>query len=98
MKRVIKVALLAATLAPVPVIGAAPAYARAQIGVTVDLGNIAFAYTDGYWDRDHHWHRWRNAEEERSYRQSNRAHFYDHRHDRDHDRGWRDHDRYWSRG
>ena len=75
MKYVIKAALLAATFASVPLIGAAPANARAHVAVTFDFGNVAFGYTDGYWDRDHRWHRWRNAEERRRYRELYRAHY-----------------------
>ena len=32
--------------------------ASAAVGVSFDFGNVALGYSDGYYDRDHHWHRW----------------------------------------
>jgi len=70
--------------APVPVQGQAVA-----VGPTV-----AFSYSDGYWDRDHRWHRWRNAAEHRYYREHYADHYYKVRHDRGHHNGWRE-ERWW---
>jgi len=56
--------------------------------VTLDFGNIAFGYRDGYWDRGHHWHRWRNNDEWRRYRGYHGGHYNDWNHDRDRDMGW----------
>jgi len=74
----------------------APARA-AEVTVGVGAPGIAFGYNDGYWDRERHWHAWRNHEEAERWRAANREHYYAWRHDRDHDQGWRDHDRYWDR-
>jgi hypothetical protein len=58
MKNIVKVAFIAIALAGAPII-AAPIPAMAAVDFSISLGNVAFAYTDGYWDRDHHWHPWR---------------------------------------
>ena len=72
--------------------------AQAETRVVMDFGNVAFGYSDGYWDRDHQWHRWHHQSDWRRYRHDYREHAYGWRHDRDrddHDKGWREHDRYW---
>ena len=87
---VLAVALLAGTA------GAGVAYADG-VTVSVDFGNVAFAYADGYWDRDHHWHAWRDAREAAEFRREHRDHYYAWHHDRDHDHGWHDADRWWDK-
>lgn len=74
--------------------GAAPAaYAQESFRFSFDTGNVAFAYSDGYWDHDRRWHKWRNAREAREYRRRH-AHNYSHwRHTRERNMGWRDMDR-----
>ena len=93
MSRIITAAILS-----LAVIGGASAIsvpAKADVAVGVGPGGVAFGYSDGYWDRDHHWHGWRNHEEAEHWRAENREHYYDWKHDRDRDAGWRDSDRYW---
>ena len=106
MRTILKSALVALALSAGLVSMNGPATARAAVGIAFDFGNIAFAYSDGYWDRDHHWHAWRNREEAREYRERYHEHYFDRRHDardyRDNDRndyrnGWRDNDRWWER-
>jgi len=58
-------------------------------------GEIAFAYSDGYWDRDHHWHEWRGDREAADFRNAHHEHYYDRRHDAEPNGGWHDNDRYW---
>ena len=89
MKLSSKIALVTLSLAFLPV------GAQAASRVVVDLGTIAFGYSDGYWDRDHRWHRWRHHRDWDRYREERREHAYEWRHDRDRDHGWHDHDRYW---
>jgi len=62
-----------------------------SVGISLNLGNVAFAYQDGYWDQGHHWHHWRNRHEAREYRARKHNEYHDWNHDRDHDRGWHDH-------
>lgn len=55
-----------------------------------DLGAVAFAYSDGYWDRSHKWHAWRNAREGREYARYNPRNVYSaSRHTRERNMGWR---------
>jgi len=58
------------------------------VGVGLNVGDVAFGYQDGYWDRGHHWHNWRNDQEMRDYRSAPNNHYNDFRHDRDADKGW----------
>ena len=92
MQLTMKAALVGLTLSVMPL-----AAAQAETHVSINLGDVAFAYTDGYWDRDHHWHRWHHSDWER-YRHEHSEHAYNYRHDHDHDHGWREHDRYWDHG
>jgi hypothetical protein len=64
--------------------------ASARAIVSLDLGNIAFGYNDGYWDRKHHWHHWRNQNDANSYRGAAGSQYHDWAHDRDPDHGWHD--------
>ena len=68
MKTSIKVALVTLGL-----LGGAFAVGQPAMAdnVTVAVGpggGIAFGYNDGYWDRAHNWHAWRNAEESAAWR------------------------------
>jgi hypothetical protein len=79
---VVAIGLSGAVLAP---------FASAQaggLGISLNLGNVAFGYQDGYWDRGHHWHHWRNDGEMRQYRAAHGSQYNDYRHDRDPDMGW----------
>jgi hypothetical protein len=95
MRHGIKAALVAVALAGGSLAATAPAEAAENVTIAAGPGGIAFGYSDGYWDRDHHWHKWRNREEAAHWREENREHYFDRRHDRDHDQGWREGDRYW---
>lgn len=68
-----------------------------NVTIGIGPGGIAFGYTDGYWDRDHHWHEWQNREEAERWRAENRDHYYEWQHDRDRDQGWRETDHWWER-
>jgi hypothetical protein len=57
-----------------------------------NTGDVALAYSDGYWDHDHNWHRWHNAREAREYRVQFRDHYYSHPHHHYRNNGWRDSD------
>jgi hypothetical protein len=58
--------------------------------ISFNADNVAFGYQDGYWDRDHRWHHWRNQREARRYRDTHGSRYNHWRHDRDADQGWRD--------
>jgi Spy/CpxP family protein refolding chaperone len=97
MRLIVKTALLALALAGAPVVASVPASAATDFSIT--LGNAAFGYSDGYWDRDHHWHGWRNKAEAQYFREHNREHYEAARHDhdrKDKNQGWRE-ERWWDR-
>ena len=90
-----KAALVAALLAAGTLGATAPAHAA--VSVQFDAGNVAFGYSDGYWDRGHQWHRWPSAAARNNWREHNRGHYYSRAHTRDHGGGWRDNDHWWER-
>lgn len=96
MKHLVKGAFVALALVVAPVVASAPA-AAANVSIGLSLGNAAYGYSDGYWDRDHQWHSWRNRAQARYYRAHNAEHYVSSRHDHDrndHDQGWRS-ERWW---
>lgn len=58
-------------------------------------GDVAFGYSDGYWDHEHHWHAWQNRDDSARFRAANHDHYYDRPHTSDKDQGWHDNDQYW---
>ena len=95
MKLLLKSALIAIAVAGAPAIMSAPA--SAAFDFSISLGNAAFGFSDGYWDRDHRWHAWRNRDESRYFRTHYPEHYYSYRHDhdrRDRRQGWRE-ERWW---
>ena len=85
MKTALKATALAAALA-VSTIGSAFA---ADIAVTFDPGVVAYGYTDGYWTTKREWRTWEKPEYIEVYRKHPGARYYEYRHDRDADLGWR---------
>ena len=96
VRRTITFAIAALALAAAPMATTSPAAAAENLSVSVTSGNIAFGYSDGYWDQTHQWHRWHGRDEAQAWRQHNAAHYYDRRHDADKDAGWRGSDRWWN--
>lgn len=96
MRSTIKAALATLAIAAGS-LAAGPAALADNVTVGVGPGGIAFGYSDGYWDRDHHWHGWRNKEEAERFRAENREHYYDRKHDREEHEGWRESDHWWDR-
>lgn len=62
---------------------------RERGAISLDFGNIAFGYRDGYWDNGHNWHQWGDDRHRQSYRNYRGNHYNDWNHDRDGDDGWR---------
>jgi hypothetical protein len=56
--------------------------------IAVDIGGIAFGYTDGYWDNGHTWHRWNNKSDMRAYRDRSGSHYYSRSHNHYGNNGW----------
>jgi hypothetical protein len=94
MKHIISGALLALASAGTPFVASAR---EPAVDFSISLGNVAFGYSDGYWDRDHNWHAWRNKQESQYYREHNAEHYTAARHNRnrkDKNQGWRN-ERWW---
>ena len=64
--------------------GTTPA-ALAQTGFSFRAGDVVIGYSDGYYDRRHNWHSWRNARERRWYQSNYRNRYRVIRRDQDRD-------------
>ncbi len=84
MKHTLKILLAASVLGGAGMFAAAPATA-ATAHLSFRIGDVAIGYSDGYYDRNRHWHAWRNTRERNWYRANYRESFRNMRHDRDHD-------------
>lgn len=83
MKSLMQAALVSSVLGLAAFAVAVPAIA--QIGLTLNFGDVAIGYRDGYWDGHHHWHHWAHADDYRAYARAHPEHYRDMRHDEDHD-------------
>jgi hypothetical protein len=76
--------LIAAGIIGAACLGSAPAMAQ-SVGFSFRIGDVAFAYSDGYYDHSRRWHPW-TVRERDYYRDNYRNYYYrDMRHDRDRD-------------
>jgi len=81
---------LKATALAVAFIGATVITAQAaDTIVTFDPGVVAYGYSDGYWTTKREWRTWEKPEYVEVYRKHPGARYYEYRHDRDPDMGWR---------
>lgn len=85
MKTALKATFVAAALA----VSAAGSAFAADVSVTFDPGIVAYGYTDGYWTTKREWRTWEKPEYIEVYRKHPGARYYEYRHDRDPDMGWR---------
>jgi hypothetical protein len=83
MKNTLKMALIASAICTAGFIGTVPA--SAQSGFSFRAGDVAIGYSDGYYDRRHNWHGWRDAREHNWYRSNYRDNYRSMRRDRDRD-------------
>lgn len=82
-----KLLLAAGALTMAGLAAAAPASAQ-PTSFSFRVGDVAIGYSDGYYDRAHRWHSWRNAREHRWYRNNYGRHngyYRSIRRDSDHD-------------
>ena len=63
-------------------------YGRSTNTISINFGDIAFGYSDGYWDNGHRWHAWRNDADARAYRNHHGSNYHGWHHDRDRNNGW----------
>jgi len=81
---------LKATALSILIAGAALGSAiAADVAVTFDPGVVAYGYSDGYWTTKREWRTWEKPEYVEVYRKHPGARYYEYRHDRDADMGWR---------
>jgi len=64
-------------------------YHHESAAVSVDFGDVAFGYQDGYWDNGRVWHQWSDDRHRQSYRNHQASRYNDWKHDRDGGDGWR---------
>ncbi len=83
MKKSLK-ALLVAAVATASIGGATVASAQ-PAGFSFRVGDVAIAYSNGYYDRSNRWHNWRHARERDWYRNNHRASYRARAYDRDRD-------------
>jgi hypothetical protein len=76
--------LLAAGLLCGAGLSTVPATAQ-PLGFSFRFGDVSMAYDDGYYDRSHRWHAWRQTREREWYRANYRNNYRAMRHDRDRD-------------
>ena len=81
MKSIIKAMLVSGAVAIASTTFVPAAFA--QVGVSVNFGDVSVGYRDGYWDSAHHWHKWRNDDDWKAYRNQHPEHYRDYNHDRD---------------
>ncbi len=84
MIKTLKVAALAVAFA-----GMTSAAFAADVVVQFNPGTVQYGYSDGYWTRTHEWHAWEKPEHVEVYRKTPNAQYYEYKHDRDADMGWR---------
>lgn len=75
MKSLIQAAVLAAATSVCALAAVPPA--QAGVGVTLDFGDVAIGYRDGYYDSHHHWHHWRHDNDWQAYRDAHPDHYHD---------------------
>ncbi|HWU54657.1 MAG TPA: hypothetical protein VN175_04085 [Rhizomicrobium sp.] len=83
MRTSFKILLAVAALSTAPLAAAAPAAAQPS-HFSFRVGDVAFGYSDGYYDHDRRWHSWRNQRERNWYRVN-----YGNSYRGYHHRGWR---------
>lgn len=77
MQKIVKIALVAGLL-----MGTADMAANAAgVGIGFNIGNVSVGFTDGYWDNNHHWHRWAHRADMEHYRAAHADMYHAWRHD-----------------
>lgn len=67
-----------------------PGYRGDDTYFSIQFGDVVIGYSDGYYDRDRRWHRWRTSNERNWYRRHHRNSYHDIERSRDRDRNRRD--------
>ena len=85
MTRIIKATALAFAIMGASVLSTQ----AADVSVTFDPGVVAYGYSDGYWTTKREWRTWEKPDYVEVYKRHPGARYYEYRHDRDPDMGWR---------
>ncbi len=86
MKKILMAMALVGSMTGVTMIASTGPAAADGFNFSFDTGNVAMAFSDGYYDNHRVWHKWRNSRESREYRTRYREHYNSRRHrDRDRD-------------
>lgn len=83
--------VLGAVVAGVFALAAQPAAAD-SFSFSFNTGDVRAAYSDGYWDHNRQWHKWRSNRERRAFRDQYGNLYIAKPSYRYRDRGWRDRD------
>ena len=95
MKTFHTAALIVGTISALTFASLSSASARDTFSFSFNTGDVAFAYSDGYWDQNRQWHGWGNDRERREYRRHHGQNYKHMHHSRYKKQGWRrdmDHD------
>jgi len=84
MKNALKILLAASAICTAGMVGTVPASAQPS-HFSFRVGDVAFGYRDGYYDRRREWHSWRDARERNWYRVRYAHQYRGMRHDQDRD-------------
>ena len=82
MKSFIQIAVLSAVTGLCAVAVVPPALA--QVGISLNFGDVALGYQDGYYDGHHRWHNWAHPNDWQAYSHAHPEHFHAYRHDDPH--------------
>ena len=80
---------LKATALALAEIGAGSFSGAYAVDIIFNPGDVAYGYSDGYWTNRHEWRTWEKPEYVETYRRHPGARYYEYRHDRAPDMGWR---------
>ncbi len=83
----VALALAGASLTGAMTVDVSPAHAAS---VSFDVGDVAIGYSDGYWDHDHHWHKWQSAKHRQAYQHADGAEYHASSHRHAPNGGWHD--------
>jgi len=87
MRNIFKSFVVVLALSGASLFGTATAHAD-SVGISLNFGDVAIGYSDGYWDHHHHWHRWRNSKYRHAYQHWDRAEYHSSRHTHFSNNGW----------
>jgi len=89
MRKFYTAALIVGTFSALTFSNLSPARAGDSFAFSFNTGDVAFAYSDGFWDQNRQWHGWSNDRERNEYRRHYGNNYKAMRHSRYKGQGWR---------